>query len=174
MKRLIFALFAFSLLAVVCCQDESGIEKDKKAIIRVIEGERMAYYSQNLAGLDNSWIQDASSRKLFMTPNGITEFDGWDNIHENHIVETEREMSDFAETAEYSNYNISVYGTTALVVHDSEHRFAIRDEVNSVKMRRIVHLVKVEEDWKIDLLAMYLHPDIPQNEEVQQYEQGNN
>ena len=32
MRKIFFAFIAFALLAGVCCQDESGIEKEKNAI----------------------------------------------------------------------------------------------------------------------------------------------
>jgi hypothetical protein len=158
MKKFLFAFFAFNLLAVVCCQDESGIAKEKKAIKAVIEAEKTAYYDQNLAGLDGAWIQESSSRKLFMTPHGITELDGWEEIHQNNVEETEMEWDETVAPAKYSNYVISVYGSTALVMHDSDHHLKIEDEESTLKMRRILHLVKLEDEWKIDFMAMYFFP----------------
>ena len=58
MKKYFLLVLASSFLAVVCCQDESGIEKEKKAIISVIEAEKIAYYAQDLAGLDKPWVQE--------------------------------------------------------------------------------------------------------------------
>ena len=98
MKRILLALFAFSLLAVVCCQDESGIEKEKKAIIAVIEAEKAAYFTQDLAGLDASWVQDPSSRKLFLTPHGITELTGWNEIHQKNMEESEKFLDEISKT----------------------------------------------------------------------------
>jgi hypothetical protein len=161
MKKLLFASIALGLLAIVCCQDESGIEKEKKAIKAVIEGEKSAYYRQDLASMDNAWVQEPSSRKLFMTPHGITELEGWDQIHQNHLEESERERTDLAETAQFTNYSINIYGNTALVHHDSHHKFIVQNEQSLLKMKRIVHMVKIEGEWKIDLMAMYFHPDTP-------------
>ena len=106
MKKLLFALIAFCLLAGVCCQDESGIKKEKEAIKAVIEKEKTAYYEQDLSRLNDSWIQESSSRKLFMTPNGITELDGWTKIHQNNVEATEREWNESVETARFSNFTI--------------------------------------------------------------------
>ena len=167
MKKFLLALFACSLLAVVCCQDESAVEKDKKAIIAAIEAERIAYYTQDLTGLDESWVQEASSRKLFLTTHGITELDGWDVIHQNNIEAIERDWNEGVETAQYSNYSIQVYGNTALVLHDSEHKMTSHDDVSILNMRRIVHLVKMDEEWKIDLMAMYFMPYSAMGEEIE-------
>jgi hypothetical protein len=168
MKRLLFPLIAFGLLAVVCCQDESGIEKEKKAIIAVIEKEKVAYFRQDLAGMDDSWIQDPSSHKFFLTPHGMTELIGWNEIHEHNMEESQRERSGVEEITQYVNYTINVYGNTALVFHDSHHTIKIQEEENLLKMRRILHMVKIADDWKIDLMAMYFHPESPK---VQQSEQ---
>ncbi len=168
MKKLLFGLIAFSLLAVVCCQDESGIEKEKKAIKAVIEEERVAYYQQDLSSLDDSWIQESSSRKLFMTPNGITELDGWTKIHQHNLEESERERNGIEETAQYSNYAINIYGNTALVFHDSNHMIKNQEEENILKMSRIVHMIKIDDEWKIDLMAMYFIPHSQRVEEIEQ------
>jgi len=167
MKKFILGLFAFSLLAAVCCQDESGIEKEKKAIIAVIEAERIAYYNKDLAGLDESWVQESSSRKLFLTSHGITEIKGWSEIHQNNIEAVERNWDEHEETAQYSEYSINIYGNTALVIHDSEHRITDHGEESILNMRRIVHLLKVDDTWKIDLLAMYFMPHIPMGEKIE-------
>lgn len=167
MKKILLALFACSLLAVVCCQDESGIEKEKKAIIAVVEAEKSAYYNQDLSVLDKSWIQESSSRKLFLTSHGITELSGWKEIHQNNIEAIERDWNEHVETVQYSNYSINVYGSTALVYHDSEHRITDHEEESILNMKRILHLVKIEDEWKIDFMAMYFMPHIPMGQEIE-------
>ncbi len=167
MKKTLLILISCSLLAVVCCQDESGIEKEKKAIIAVIEAEKIAYYTQDLQGLDDSWVQDPSSRKLFLTSHGITELTGWDQIHQNNREAIERDWNEHVETVQYLNYSINLYGNTALVLHDSEHKITDHGEESLLNMRRIIHLVKVDEEWKIDLLAMYFMPHNPLGVEIE-------
>ena len=168
MKKLLFALVAFSLLAGVCCQDESGIEKEKKAIKAVIEEEKAAYYAQDLSRLDDSWIQESSSRKLFLSPNGITELDGWAKIHQNNVEATEIKWNEPMEPARYSNYTINFYGNTALVLLDSNHNIKNQDEASTLKMRRILHMLKVDGDWKIDFMAMYFLPHALMGEETEE------
>lgn len=167
MKKILLALFAFSLLAVVCCQDESGIEKEKKAIIAVIEAEKTAYYKADVASLDASWVQEASSKKLFLTPHGITELNGWEEIHQNNAETLERDWTEHVETVRYSNFSINIYGNTALVYHDSEHQITDHGNESVLNMRRIIHLVKIDEEWKIDMLAMYFMPHNPIGQEIE-------
>ena len=167
MKKFLLALFAFSLLAVVCCQDESGIEKEKKAIIAVIEAEKTAYYKQDITRLDESWVQESSSQKLFLTSHGITEITGWDEIHQNNMEAIERDWNEHVETVLYSNYSINLYGSTALVLHDSEHKMTNQDEESILNMKRIIHLVKIDDEWRIDLMAMYFMPHNPMGEEIE-------
>lgn len=167
MKKYFLALLACSLLAVVCCQDESGIEKEKKAIVAVIEAEKVAYYAQDLAGLDDPWIKESSSRKMFLTTHGITEIVGWDDIHQHNIEAVERDWSEHVETVLYSDYSISIYGSTALVLHDSEHQITDHGNESILNMRRIIHLVKIDEEWKIDLMSMYFMPHNPLGQEIE-------
>ena len=167
MKKYLLALFACSLLAVVCCQDESGIEKEKKAIIAVIEAEKLAYYTQDLAGMDNSWVQEPTSRKMFLTSHGITESVGWDDIHQNHIEAIERDWDVHIETVQYTNYSINLYWNTALVIHDSHHEITDHGNESILNMKRILHLVKLDEEWKIDLMSMYFMPHNPLVDEIE-------
>lgn len=166
MKKFLFAFFAFSLLASVCCQDESSFEKEKKAIMAVIEEEKEAYFNKDLARLDNAWSQESTDRKVFMAPNGITELDGWIKIHQNNVEASEREWDESLEPARYSNYAITIYGNTALVLHDSEHKINSPDEEDPLEMRRILHMVKLEGEWKIDFMAMYFLPHVVMGEEI--------
>jgi len=168
MKKLLFALLGFSLLAGVCCQDESGFEKEKKAIIAVIEKEKVAYFQQDLAGMDDSWIQDPSSHKFFLTPHGMTELIGWTDIHQHNIEESQRQRNGIEETTQYENYTINVYGNTAVVFHDSNHTIKIQEEENLLKMRRILHMVKIADEWKIDLMVMYFHPENPKVQQIEE------
>jgi hypothetical protein len=168
MKKYLFALVAFCLLASVCCQDESMIEKDKKAIIAAIEQEKDAYYNQDLQGMDDSWSQETSARKLFLSPNGITELDGWNKIHQNNVEAAEREWIETNEPAGYSNFIVNLYGNTALVLHDSNHKFNTQEEESNLRMKRILHLVKLEEEWKIDFMAMYFLPHAIMAEEIEE------
>lgn len=167
MKKFLIVLLACGLLAVVCCQDQSGIEKEKKAIIAVIEAEKTAYYMQDLAGLDNSWVQESSARKLFLTSHGITELTGWEEIHQNNVEAIERDWNEHIETVQYSDYSINLYGNTALVLHDSEHEITDHGNKSLLMMRRIIHLVKIDEEWKIDLMAMYFMPHNPLVDEIE-------
>ncbi len=167
MKKLLFALVAFGLLAGVCCQDESGIGKDKKAIKAVIEEEKDAYYEQDLSRLDDSWIQEPTSRKLFLSPHGITELEGWTEIHQNNVEATEIIWNEPVEPALFSNYDINIYGNTALVLLDSNHNIKTQDEESTLKMRRILHMLKVEGEWKIDFMAMYFLPHALRGEETE-------
>ena len=52
-------------------------------------------------------------------------------------------------------------------MHNSEHQIMDLDEESILNMRRILHLVKIDEEWKIDFLAMYFMPHIPIGEEIE-------
>ena len=62
---------------------------------------------------------------------------------------------------------INIYGHTALVLHDSEHQITDHGNESTLNMRRILHLVKVDEEWKIDLMSMYFMPHNPLVEEIE-------
>ena len=104
---------------------------------------------------------------MFLTSHGITELIGWEDIHQNHMEAIERDWDEHIETVQYTNYSIKIYGNTALVLHDSEHQITDHGNESILNMRRILHLVKVDEEWKIDLMSMYFMPHNPLVEEIE-------
>ena len=60
---------------------------------------------------------------------------------------------------EYSDFDINVYGNTAVVFHDSQWSGKFQGEEQDVIQTRILHLVKVEGEWKLDLMVAYRIPE---------------
>jgi len=161
MKKYLFALIAFSLIASASGQDKAKIEKEKKAIKAVIEEERAAFFDRDFSRVEAIWIQESTSRKFYMSQNGITKFIGWSEVGkgDKEFIEDDDRWADYENpNAEYSNFDITVYGKTALVFHDTQWSGKyLGEELNGVQTR-ILHLVKFEGEWKIDLMAMYRIP----------------
>ena len=69
-----------------------------------------------------------------------------------------RDNLDFVKVND-SNFDINVYGNTALVFHDTQWSAKYHGTPVYMDQTKILHLVKVEGKWKIDLMAMYNIPD---------------
>jgi hypothetical protein len=162
MKKYLIALITCSLLAGVSCQEKMDIEKEKEAIKAVMEEERSAFFDRDFSRYEATWIQEPTSRKYFMGESGITKLLGWSEVGESDKAQIENEeLWENSKNlhAEYTNFEISVYENTALVFHDTQWSGIYRGEELDAVQVRIVHLVKLEGKWKIDLMAMYRIPD---------------
>ena len=175
MKKYLFTLIAFSLLAGTSCQETIDIEKEKEAVITVNEEERDAYFDRDLARLEAIWIQEPTSQRVFTYSNALFELDGWKQIYANYeeeINNTDRweKMEDFCGSL--SNYDDNIHDNTALLYHDIHFTGKSGGEVIDMKQKRIVHFVKKDGAWKFDLIVQLTVPaekevieDIPESED---------
>lgn len=133
------------------------LEKEKEAIRAVIEEEKNAFYDQDLERIAATWLDDPGTRKLIMRKEGFQETVGIDAILEDNREALGREMVDDVEwTSAYFNYTIRVSGNTALVYHDSKHTATGPGGETVTNMRRLIHLVKVDGRWKMDLMSLFM------------------
>ncbi len=134
-----------------------SLEKEKEAIKAVIEEEKNAFYDQDLDRIKATMVNDSSTRKLIMRKDGFDETVGIEANLEGNREAFGREMGDDIKwTSEYYNYTIQVYGNTALVYHDSKHTSTDPSGATVTTMRRMVHLLKVDGKWKMDLMALFM------------------
>jgi ketosteroid isomerase-like protein len=157
MKKYLFTLIAFSLMAVASCQEKTDIEKEKETIKAVIEEERAAFFDKDFSRVEATWMHVSSSRKYYFTDEGITKLIGWSEIGEGDksFIENDVLQADYENiNNEYTNFEITVYGNTALVYHNAKWSGKYNGEEFSMAQARILHLVKVNRKWKIDLMAM--------------------
>jgi hypothetical protein len=133
--------------------------EDKAAIQAVIEEEMAAFYDQDLARIAATWVHKPSSSKVMITMEGVEETHGIEDILEDNREALAREMgADITWTAEYKNFRIEVFGSTALAYHDSEHVSNHPSGQQFSSFRRLIHLVKEEGQWKMDMMALQKNP----------------
>ena len=149
MKRLLLSLMALAFLG--SCHHTIDIENEKKAVIAVSEEERDAYMDRNLDRLEAIWIQEPTSQRRFAS----AWLKGWEEVRANYeedINDTELWASMDNVSASFVNYNANIYGNTALLYHDIQWTGTFRGEPIDRIQNRIVHLVKKDGTWKIDLI----------------------
>ena len=162
MKTSIPVLFIFLLLTGYSCKESVDPEAEKAAIIAVIEAEQEAYFEQDLEKMIGTWKQDTSSRKI-LSGRGhedYIEIRGWTALYE----ENKKNLSLLPGALDgiqltNSSIEIQLYTNTALVYHDAIWSGSFEDEEWAWVQKRILHLVKVDTAWKIDLMYMYNMPD---------------
>ena len=149
MKKYVFALLAIVLLAGASCQEKIDIEKEKAAIIAVIEEETNAYLDRDFDRQNECFIQDETAVGILAGKDGL--YDGWEIISAAYksIYENSPEPTNLMVKNE--NYKIKVYRDCAWAVYD-EYTVDENDSISSGP-RCIKFLEKVDDKWKIVLLT---------------------
>lgn len=160
MKKYLLAAITVCLVGCISCQQEIDIEKEKEAIIAVIETERDAFYEGDLDRLEAAYYHDPVCRKMTMKVDTIYLSVGWSEIsakiRSSMTPEKVKDREDV--TAEYLKYEINIYGNTALVYHDVLYSGMWKGQFASAEEKRILHLQKIEGEWKINLMARNMLP----------------
>lgn len=156
MKNIISFLSILFILMAVGCQQTVDIEKEKEAIIKVINAETEAYVNYDFETLAKTHMHDSLSLRLTAGTDSYVFLEGWDKVaayikaslegeevHENRNVDVEK-----------SNYRIRVYPQSAWVVCDEKwiYRFETDTvEINSIQVR---FMEKIDGEWKIAFISM--------------------
>jgi len=140
-------LFAIIVLIGISCQEKIDIEKEKVAIIAVIEAETEAFFDSDINRLASFHVQDESNIRLTATKSGYTYDEGWEKINSFFLdyFENQVEPGDFYEVKK--NYKIKVYKNSAWVVFDNDF-YNVDDELLSSSIHA-EFLEKVNGEWKL-------------------------
>lgn len=147
MKNHLFPLLLAVSLTGTSCQKKIDIEKEKAAIIAVIEEETEAFFDWDIERLGATHVQDETNIRLTATKSGYTYHYGWDEVESFFLdyFENEAEPGNFYE--EKTNYRIKIYGECAWAVYDNDY---FNEEGDFLS--RSIHsqiLEKVDGEWKL-------------------------
>lgn len=149
------------LIGTISCSTSVSPDMEKEAIKAVIEEEKDGYLARDVDRIRDTWLQDTGSRKFCFRESGMTYLNGWEMIDNDHVMASESEMWDNSQNldVEYSNYEFNIQGNGALVYFNSTWSgIHYGMELNTVQ-ERIIHLVKADGKWKIDLMTIIVIPD---------------
>jgi|GEM_PF-668301 len=147
MKNHLFSLIVLVIFASTSCQEKFNIEKEKEAIIAVIEEETEAFFDSDINRLGATHVQDETNIRLTATKSGYTYYVGWENIQSFFLdyFENEAEQGDFYEIK--TNYKIKVYRECALAVYDNDY-YNGKGELLSTSIHA-QFLEKINGKWKL-------------------------
>ena len=143
------------------CKEKNDIEQDEAAIIAIIEEERDATFDCDVERVNAVWYQGPASRKIDICKYcGVIEYVGWDEISKKNARSTEPERREIRKdlSVQFTDFDIQLNGHTALVYHDGTWTGKLNGEPFHFKEKRIVHLRRIDGDWKIDMHAHYSLP----------------
>lgn len=117
MKKVISLLIAFLLIVNFSCKEKVDIEKEKKAIMAVIEEETASYYASDFERWSATHQQDSTALRITVSKSGYTFANGWESISSNikQNILTKREP--VREVKTY--HKIKIYKESAWAVYDN-------------------------------------------------------
>jgi hypothetical protein len=150
MKKTVFTLLVLILFAGTSCQNKIDAEKEKAAIIAVIEEETDAWYDRDYERLVACHILDESNIRLTASKGGFSYTVGWQDSELKEFIENDSEPVLSKEVK--SDFKIKVYQESALAVYDNEYYNADGELVN--KGIHAQFLEKHDGEWKIVYLSI--------------------
>ena len=160
MKNRMLLLTAVIFIALSSCEEKIDIEKEKEAIKAVFEQEKDGFFAQDLDVMAETWIQEPSSVKMFMSAEGQTKFEGWDAINKNsreEVADTTWDRKLFTVT--FKDYQINLLDDeSAWVMCNALWDGTYQGAPMKMVQTRIQVLEKTDGKWKFALMALYNQP----------------
>jgi hypothetical protein len=145
---------AIVILAIAACKPTVDYEKERAAIIEVIQEETDAYLARDYDRLCAVHVQDSLNMRLTAGADNYIFLQGWDEVGAFMMSDmTEDDLSANHITVEKSNYRMKIYPNSAFVFFDQKwiSRFGEEEtELNSIQVR---FLEKIEGKWKISCVS---------------------
>jgi hypothetical protein len=118
MKKSLFFVFALTFLTCVSCKEKIDVEKEKNAIMAVIEEETASYYASDFERWCATYLQDSSNVFINASKTDFSIASGWSSISSESkpFIVGEKEIMKEVKTP----LNIKIYAESAWVVVDNE------------------------------------------------------
>ncbi len=150
LSALIIAAFALS-----GCEKAIDYEKEKAAIIAVMEKETLTYIERDFEGMFSTHVQDSLNMRLTAGADNYVFAEGWEDVSR-HMTgdQTEDDLgADIHITVEKSNYRMKIYPQSAFVVCDQKWTSQYEDDMTEMCSIQVRFLEKVEGQWKISFVS---------------------
>jgi ketosteroid isomerase-like protein len=156
MKKRLFPLLALLILLFPACQQQINVEKEKQAIITVLDEESQAYLDRDYERLAACWVQDSLTSRLSASKTGYG-FTHWEEMSSN-IKEGLENDSAWLGTKnlkyEKSDFNVKVFPECAWATYNEKFTGEYQDEPFETESIHLTVLEKIDEQWKISAFSM--------------------
>ena len=155
MRYTILSALIIVAFAVTGCEKAFDIEKEKAAIIAVMEKETQTYIDRDFGGMFSTHIQDSTNIRLTAGADNYVFAEGWEDVSR-HMTgdETEDDLGiDLHINVEKTNYRFKICPMSAFVVCDQKWTSSYDDDVIEIESIQVRYLEKVDGEWKISFVS---------------------
>lgn len=151
---ILFALAIF-VLPFTGCEQALDYEKEKAAIIEVMNKETQTYIDRDFEGMYSTHVQDSTNIRLTAGADNYVFAEGWEDVSK-HMTgdETEDDLGiDLHITVEKTNYRMKICPSSAFVVCDQKWISAFDDDTTAINSIQVRFLEKIDGEWKISFVS---------------------
>ncbi len=159
MKKYLFPLIILVFLAGTACQEKVDIEKEKEAIMAVIQEEADAVIAMDMDRLFAVHVQDSLDTRLQTRANDYSLYAGWDEIKA--LFESWEEDGWSVEDPKNFKENVILKVTdgSAWLICDNIWKWTSEDEPGEMDNIQISFMEKIEGEWKFSFTAYITKPE---------------
>jgi hypothetical protein len=155
MKYTILFALIIAVFAISGCEQAIDYEKEKAAIIALMEKETQTYIDRDFDGMFSTHVQDSLNMRLTAGADNYVFAEGWEDVSR-HMTgdETEDDLGvDFHINVEKTNFRMKIYPQSAFVVCDQKWTSQYEEDMTEMYSIQVRFLEKVEGEWKISFVS---------------------
>lgn len=162
MKIFAATILSILLIAGSSCEQTVNVEKEKEAILAVLEEESAAILAKDKDRLFALHVRDEMETRLEMGEYGFNTFSGWDEVGGllGDIVSGEGPLVGEDAVNRKENMTIKVTGNTAWLTYDNYWEWTLEGEKGGYSNIRVTFMEKIKGEWKISFAAYYSKPQL--------------
>jgi len=162
MKKYFLLFIAAILVSAISCKKKVDVEKEKEAIMAVLNSESETARAGDVAGLKSWYVQDEYNTRFTLGKDNYEIVTGWDKLStlfERFKVNAETDINTMSFTK--TNEVVKVTGNTAWVICENNWKIMTGDVERKVESIQITFLEKVDGAWKISF-ASWIPKPVPE------------
>jgi hypothetical protein len=161
MKKSLFVISALIFLTCISCKKKIDIEKEKEAVLKVLQEEGDAFAVNDLQRIYTLHLQDSTSTRLEQGTDSYEIYKGWDEINRLYESYIKRNLADSSYKNSQNlkgNIIIKVVGNSAWLMCDNTWKYEYKNIPGENTNIQIAFLEKIGGEWKISFNAFIQKP----------------
>ena len=155
MRYTILFILAIAAVSFTGCEQPIDYEKERAAIIALMEKETQTYIDRDFEGMFSTHVQDSLNMRLTAGADSYVFAEGWEDVSRHMISdETEDDLGpDMHINVDKTNFRMKIYPSSAFVVCDQRWTYQYEDDVFENTSIQVRFLEKIGDEWKISFVS---------------------
>lgn len=155
MRKTILFILGAAVLILGSCEQGFDYEKERQAIIDVINAETDTYLARDMEACFATHVHDSLNIRLTAGADNFIFLEGWEDVSRHLMSEQTEDDLDPGLNIVVSkdNYRMKIYPTSAFVVCDQAWTSSFDEDVIEINSIQVRFLEKFEGEWKITFVS---------------------